>query len=163
MNWVQKCHRAGAPLRRICGVASLALVAFVLQHTTAIAAAVIATIPVGDTPAGVSVSPDGGKIYVTNELSQTLSVIDSATNTVIATIPVGFFPQGVDFLPTGSKAYIANTASRETLSNSGAADGLAAEAEYLSARRAITVSVGANRGCGGVLLCCFRDQDRVRA
>src|SRR5712671_3141612 len=54
---------------------------------------VIATIPVGNLPFAVAVSPDGRKVYVTDDTSNlhsdTMSVIDTATNTVTATIPVG--------------------------------------------------------------------------
>jgi YVTN family beta-propeller protein len=53
---------------------------------------VSATIPVGDTPFGVAVTPDGSKVYVANLNRNTVSVIDTATNTVIATIPVGIEP-----------------------------------------------------------------------
>ena len=47
---------------------------------------VTATIPVGDFPDGVAVSPDGRRAYITNTGSGTVSVIDTATNKVIATI-----------------------------------------------------------------------------
>ena len=55
---------------------------------------VSATIPVGNQPEGISVSPDGTKVYVANESSSsnTVSVINTATNTVSATIPVGSNP-----------------------------------------------------------------------
>jgi|SRR5712671_4242095 len=60
--------------------------------------AVSATIPVGPTPMGVAVSPDGSKVYVANELHD-VSAIDTATNTVIATIPFGPFPTGARHHP----------------------------------------------------------------
>jgi YVTN family beta-propeller protein len=53
---------------------------------------VIATIPVGKSPIGVGVTPDGSKVYVANFQSNTVSVIDTVTNTVIATIRVGVQP-----------------------------------------------------------------------
>ena len=56
---------------------------------------VTATIPVGDQPLGVAVTPDGTRAYVTNTFSDTVSVIDTATNTVTATIAVGDTPRGV--------------------------------------------------------------------
>jgi YVTN family beta-propeller protein len=68
-----------------------------------------ATIPVGTLPYGVAVTPDGKHAYVTNEGSNNVSVIDTATNTVeAATIPVGTFPQGVAITPDGEHAYVAN-------------------------------------------------------
>src|SRR5258706_382899 len=78
---------------------------------------VIATIPVGVTPFGVAVSPDGSKVYVANISSNTVSVIDTATNTVSATITVGPPPpdmcaplcdMAVAESPDGSKGYVDN-------------------------------------------------------
>ena len=40
----------------------------------------------------MAVSPDGTRAYVTNTQRDTVSVINTATNTVIATIPVGQQP-----------------------------------------------------------------------
>jgi YVTN family beta-propeller protein len=56
---------------------------------------VTATIPVGTTPGGVAVSPDGGTAYVPNYDSNTVSAISTATNTVTVTIPFGAGPYGV--------------------------------------------------------------------
>ena len=46
---------------------------------------VVATIPVGDEPSTVAITPDGKKAYVPNYQSLSVSVIDIATNTVSAT------------------------------------------------------------------------------
>jgi YVTN family beta-propeller protein len=76
---------------------------------------VIATIPVGESPRGVAVTPDGSKVYVTNvELPPNppvVSVIATATNTVIATIPLGGESNGVAVTPDGRKVYVANSGS----------------------------------------------------
>jgi len=56
---------------------------------------VIATIPVGLSPDQVTILPDGSLAYVTNQLDQTVSVIDIATNTVIDTIPGFNGPTGI--------------------------------------------------------------------
>ncbi len=42
--------------------------------------------------------------YVANGTDNTVSVIDTATNTVTSTIPVGTAPSGVVFAPDGSRA-----------------------------------------------------------
>ncbi len=47
---------------------------------------------VGTVPTGVAVTPDGKRIYVTNETDGTISVIETATNTVVDTIAVGTAP-----------------------------------------------------------------------
>src|SRR5659263_191568 len=44
--------------------------------------------------------------YVTNYGSNTVSVIDMATNTVTATVNVGTWPYGVAVNPTGTKVYV---------------------------------------------------------
>ena len=43
--------------------------------------------------------------------SNTVSVIDTASNTVVATIPVGVNPVGVAITPDGTRAYVTNEGS----------------------------------------------------
>src|SRR5215472_1639850 len=69
---------------------------------------VAATIPVGNNPYGVAVTPDGSTVYVANHDANTVAVIDTASNTVAATIPVGNNPYGVAVTPDGSTVYVAN-------------------------------------------------------
>ncbi|MFD0009123.1 beta-propeller fold lactonase family protein [Streptomyces sp. NPDC127178] len=71
----------------------------------------IGTIPVGDEPVGVAVSPNGTRVYVTNSGSNNVSVIDTATNTRIGTIPVGDEPVGVAVSPDNSRVYVTNSGS----------------------------------------------------
>jgi len=70
----------------------------------------IATIPVGPRPEGIGFNADNGNMYVTSLNSNTVSVIDSTTNTVIATIPVGRQPWGVAFDPVNGNMYVTNMA-----------------------------------------------------
>ena len=49
---------------------------------------VIKTITVGPGPYGDLFDPDNGDIYVANDFSSSVSVIDGSTNTVIATVNV---------------------------------------------------------------------------
>jgi YVTN family beta-propeller protein len=46
--------------------------------------------------------------YVTNEGSNSVSVIDTSTNTVVATVGVGTRPFGVAVTPDGTRAYVTN-------------------------------------------------------
>ena len=46
----------------------------------------------GLSPAGITASPDGRYIYVSNASSGTVGVIDTTTDTLIATVAVGFVP-----------------------------------------------------------------------
>lgn len=66
------------------------------------------TIPVGDRPRGIAISPDGKEAYVANAGDGNVSVINTDTKTVVATIPVGDEPQGVAFAPDGATAYVTN-------------------------------------------------------
>lgn len=48
-----------------------------------------------------------GRVFVTNERGDSVSVIDAATNTVIKTVPVGRRPRGIGLSPDGKEIYIA--------------------------------------------------------
>jgi YVTN family beta-propeller protein len=49
--------------------------------------------------------------YVVNSLSDSISVVDTATQQVLSTIPVGESPIDVKFTPDGTKAYVTNGGS----------------------------------------------------
>jgi YVTN family beta-propeller protein len=51
------------------------------------------------------------RIYVTNEVSGDLSVIDSATRQVIATVPLGKRPRGIHASPDHKTLYVALSGS----------------------------------------------------
>src|SRR5262249_60420038 len=51
---------------------------------------------------------DGAFVYVDNLRGNSVSVIDTATNTVTATILVGRNPEGVAISPDGAFAYVVN-------------------------------------------------------
>jgi YVTN family beta-propeller protein len=56
------------------------------------------TIPVGNVPERVAVSPDGHIAYVTNKVTTfagAVRVVDTGSGTVTATIPVGVHPERV--------------------------------------------------------------------
>ncbi|WP_406164502.1 protein kinase domain-containing protein [Streptomyces sp. NBC_00996] len=72
----------------------------------------LSSIQVGNSPAGVAVSPDGRRVYVTNFSSDSVSVIDTSTNrTVDNPIPVGDSPSGVAVSPDGRRVYVTNNDS----------------------------------------------------
>jgi len=56
---------------------------------------VVKAIAVGQAPHGVVVAADGGAVYITNLVSNDLSVIDTATDREVARIPVGQEPNGI--------------------------------------------------------------------
>jgi YVTN family beta-propeller protein len=55
--------------------------------------------------------PAGYRIYVTNEISGDLSVIDSTTMEVISTVPLGKRPRGIHPSPDGKTIYVALSGS----------------------------------------------------
>ena len=57
---------------------------------------------------GISISPDGSKVYVGNYGDNSVSVINTASNTVLTTISVGNNPWGISVSPNGSNVYVAN-------------------------------------------------------
>ena len=88
---------------------------------------VTATIKGFDTPWGVSVSPDGRKVYITNWInSGVVNVIDCITNTVSASIPVDSLPLGIIVSPDGNKVYVANSGSNAVSVISAATNDVAA-------------------------------------
>jgi YVTN family beta-propeller protein len=59
---------------------------------------IVKTILVGTSPAGVAVTPDGKYVYVSNQVSSSVAVINTASNTVVATVPVAG-PSAISIIP----------------------------------------------------------------
>lgn len=66
---------------------------------------IVATIPVGDFPGGIAVSPDGSRVVVGHGISGGfVSIIDASRNVVLATLPTGnsagiaISPEGIAFV-----------------------------------------------------------------
>jgi YVTN family beta-propeller protein len=62
-------------------------------------------------PVGIAVNPTTNKIYVTNQDSNYLSVIDGSTNKVINNIKVGSSPFNIALNPVNNAIYVANSRS----------------------------------------------------
>ncbi len=67
---------------------------------------VITTIPVGNGPEGLAVTPDGTRVYVPNWEDGTVSVISTTSNTVVATVTVGGAPRSAAISPDGTRAWV---------------------------------------------------------
>ncbi len=63
-------------------------------------------------PYGVTISPDESKVYITNQVSYTVSVISTVTNTVVATIGVGANPIATAASHDGTRLYVTNSGSK---------------------------------------------------
>ncbi|MBV9437051.1 MAG: beta-propeller fold lactonase family protein, partial [Acidobacteria bacterium] len=67
----------------------------------------IATIPVGNGPVAAAVNPNTNKVYVANQGSDSVSVIDGTTNTVVSTVALSATANGV----RGPRAITIDTAA----------------------------------------------------
>jgi YVTN family beta-propeller protein len=75
------------------------------------AAAVPPTIPVtpgSPAPSGLSVSPDGTRVYVALNQANAVAVIDTATSAVVTRVAVGTYPYTTVVSADGSKVYVTN-------------------------------------------------------
>jgi len=63
-------------------------------------------------PAGLSVTPDGKRLYVAENLSNKVAVIDLATKQVITKIEVGSYPYDCLVAPDGKRVYVSNWGAR---------------------------------------------------
>jgi len=66
---------------------------------------VIATISVGDSPNEIAFDSENNRMYVTNYNDDTVSVINTATNSVIATVFIGNTPNGIAFDSENNRMY----------------------------------------------------------
>jgi YVTN family beta-propeller protein len=62
-------------------------------------------------PVGIGVNPNTKKVYVANEFSNTVSVLDTETDKVQDRINVGIFPYGIDINPLNNRVYVTNRGS----------------------------------------------------
>jgi YVTN family beta-propeller protein len=81
--------------------------------------------------------------YVANSASDSVSVIDTASNTVIATIPDASFPQGLAVTPDGSRVYTANSGSSTVAVINAATNTVAGTIAVGAAPVGIAISPGA--------------------
>ena len=111
-----------------------------------------ATSPPADTPAA------SARIYVTNQLDNTASVIDGGTHKIVATVRVGDSPAQMAVSPDRKSVYIANTGS-DTVSVLNTADNTIARTIALPrGSRPIGVALNAN---GRYLYTADGGSDRV--
>jgi YVTN family beta-propeller protein len=60
---------------------------------------------------GIAMSPDGKSAYVSNQGSNSVSVLDTASNTIVKTVLVGTSPAGLAVTPDGAHVYVSNQGS----------------------------------------------------
>ena len=70
----------------------------------------LATVPIGKEPEGVTLAPDGKTVWVSGETDHDLTILDAETGKKVGEVMVGLRPRGIAFLPDGSRAYSTNEA-----------------------------------------------------
>jgi len=138
----------GVSSRRLRGTA-LAL-AGLLFVSLARAQSVVATPGVGSLPSAIAVNPVTNMVYVTNagstdEISNTVSVIDGATNTVVATLTVGTTPGAIAVNPVTNQVYVVNQSDNTVTVIDGATNKVVATPSVGNAPIAIAVNPVTNQ------------------
>jgi DNA-binding beta-propeller fold protein YncE len=72
------------------------------------AQSVVATIPLGRTPTAVAVNPVTNLIYVANQPTSSIQIIDGVTNTIATTLSLNFQPEVIAVNPTTNRIYATN-------------------------------------------------------
>ena len=80
----------------------------VLDPRTGIPAAATIALTTGAGPTGIAVAPDGRTAYVSNRDANTVSIVDTTTDTVSATLGGFRAPAGIAISPDGRKVLVAN-------------------------------------------------------
>jgi YVTN family beta-propeller protein len=70
-----------------------------------------AVLPVGSYPIGIGVNSITNKLYVANQFSNSISVIDGSTDIIGSTIQVGNFPYDLEVNPFNNRVYTTNRVS----------------------------------------------------
>ncbi|MGC2111587.1 MAG: hypothetical protein WA655_18870 [Candidatus Korobacteraceae bacterium] len=94
-------------LKEPCRTIFIVLIFILTACLSAIGQTLVATIPVGVIPVAAAVNSSTNKIYVVNQNSNSVTVIDGASNATV-TVPVGSTPQGVDVNASTNKIYVTN-------------------------------------------------------
>ena len=122
---------------------------------------VVATVPVGRSPAGVVAA--GGRAFISNPDSRDISVIDMASQTVVRTLQAGQGPVGIDAAPDGRRLFVADWYANELLVFDDTAS-TASTATKPSARIALGhAPAGVAAGGGDIVYVAERDDDSVAA
>ena len=71
---------------------------------------VLATIATGNFPAAVAITPDGAQAWVTSVFEDSITIVDTLTNTFATRITGVSNGWGISFSPDGTRAYVADSA-----------------------------------------------------
>jgi gliding motility-associated-like protein len=71
---------------------------------------IVQSVLLGRNPHGITITPDGSKVYVANTAGNNVSVINTADNSIAATVAVEGYLSGISVTPDGNFVYVANEA-----------------------------------------------------
>ncbi|MCO1654039.1 protein kinase domain-containing protein [Pseudonocardia humida] len=76
-------------------------------------ASVVATIGIGRSPRNLAITADSARLYATNRDDDTISVVDTTTDSVVGTVELaeGDGPEGIALSPDGSTSFVVNHGS----------------------------------------------------
>ena len=80
---------------------------FLFAHLPASPQTLLTTVATGAQPGALAINPANNKLYVANQNSNNVTVIDKATYST-ATIPVGTSPTAVAVNPATNRIYVVN-------------------------------------------------------
>jgi YVTN family beta-propeller protein len=92
-------------------IAAMALAGTLILPCLAHAQSVVANVPVGVAPQGITVDPVTNNIFVANQTGNSITVLSGATSSVLATVNVGSSPTEVAVNPVTGMVYVANSGS----------------------------------------------------
>ncbi len=122
---------------------------FLVVYTLSLAAlpsssqTLLNTIAVGSQPVALAINTHTGKVYVANQYSNNVTVIDEAASST-ATIPVGWYPTAVAVNATTNKIYVTNQNSNSVTVIDGASNSTVAVATGMSPQ-AVDVNPATNK------------------
>ncbi len=85
---------------------------------------VLYTVPTGSQPVALAINSQTSKVYVVNQYSNSVTVIDETTRAT-ATVPVGSYPTAVAVNATTNKIYVTNQSSNSVTVIDGASNSTA--------------------------------------
>jgi len=95
----------------VCVVSNLASNTVSVIDAAATPTSVSATVPVGTSPEGVAITPDGRTALVADAGDGVVLFIDTATNATTGGVAVGLNPHSIAVSPDGSLAFVTNIQS----------------------------------------------------
>jgi YVTN family beta-propeller protein len=93
----------------------------------------------GDIPCALAVDSSTGRVYAANYASNSVTVIDGASNSVVATVSVGTRPQAVAVDSATHRVYVANTHDNTVTAIDGVTNSVVATIKVGSEPYAIAV------------------------